>query len=113
MATQLLKKFVNDYSNLYGSQFITYNVHSLIHLPIYVLNHGPLDNFSCFRYDNFIQEIIKSMKSIKYPLQEILNSILEKQKIQKKCPPQLHNQYPALSDEIIHKNSSPFSKIND
>jgi len=113
MATQLLKKFVTDYSNLYGSQYITYNVHSLIHLPVYVLSHGPLDNFSCFRYDNFVQEIIKSMKSIKYPLQEILNSILQKQKIHQKCPPQLHNQYPVLRDEIIHKFASPFFKIND
>jgi len=113
MATELLKKFVNAYSNLYGSQFITYNVHSLIHLPMYVLNHGPLDNFSCFRYDNFIQEIIKSIKSIKYPLQEILNSVLQKQKIHQKCPPQLHDQYPVFSDEILHKTSTPFFKIND
>jgi hypothetical protein len=29
-ASQFLKKFVTDYSFLYGSQFFTYNVHSSI-----------------------------------------------------------------------------------
>ncbi|KAE9523658.1 hypothetical protein AGLY_016210 [Aphis glycines] len=114
LATQFLKKFVNDYSSLYGSQFISYNVHSLVHLPTYVLIHGPLDNFSCFRYDNFLQEIIKSMKSIKYPLQEIFNIISQKQKIYgKKYRSQLHYTFSVLSNEIIHKNSSPFFKVND
>jgi len=68
LSTRFPKKFVNYYSSLYSSHFITYNVHSLIHLPIYVLLYGPLDNFSCFRYENYLQDIKKSIKSIKYPL---------------------------------------------
>jgi hypothetical protein len=113
LATQFLKKFVNDYSNLYGSQFVCYNVHSLIHLPTYVLIHGPLDNFSCFRYDHFIQEIIKSMKSIKYPLQEIFNIISQRQKIHDKYPSQLYNTFFVLINEIIHKDFLPFFTTND
>jgi len=113
LSTQFLKKFVNDYSALYGSQYISYNVHSLIHLPFYVLLHGPLDNFSCFRYENYLQEIKKSIKSIKYPLQEIFNRIVEKQKIYDTLPAQLHKIYPVLSNEIIHSNPSPLFNIND
>ncbi|KAF0722100.1 Uncharacterized protein FWK35_00032924, partial [Aphis craccivora] len=110
---QFLKKFVNDYSALYGSQYISYNVHSLIHLPFYVLLHGPLDNFSCFRYENYLQEIKKSIKSIKYPLQEIFNRIVEKQKMYDTLPTQLHKIYPVLSNEIILSNPSPLFNIND
>lgn len=113
LSTQFLKKFVNDYSTLYGSYYISYNVHSLIHLPFYVLLHGPLDNFSCFGYENYLQERKKSIKSIKYPLQEIFNRIVKKQKIYDTLPPQLHKQYPVLSNEIIHNNTSPLFKLND
>ncbi|KAE9523059.1 hypothetical protein AGLY_016541, partial [Aphis glycines] len=113
LSTQFLKKFVTDYFTLYGSHFITYTVHSLIHLPIYVLLHGPLDNFSCFRYENYLQDVKKSIKSIKYPLQEIFNRISEKQKIYDTIPSQLHKQYPVLSNEITCPGPSPLLNIND
>lgn len=40
---------------------------------------GPLDNFSCFKYENYLQEIKFSIKSSKYCLQEVFNRISEKQ----------------------------------
>lgn len=58
---------------LYGEHFISYNVHSLIHLPKFVKTHGSLDNFSCFRYENYLQKIKNCLKSTKYPLQETYN----------------------------------------
>jgi len=59
----LLKKFVQEYPMLYGEHFISYNVHSLIHLPKFVKVHGSLDNFSCFRYENYLQKIKNCLKS--------------------------------------------------
>jgi len=47
---------------------------------MYVKVHGCLDNFSCFKYENYLQYIKKSIKSAKYPLQEVTNRIMEKQK---------------------------------
>jgi len=41
--------------------------------------HGPLDNFSSFQYENYLQEIKKTVKCARYPLQEISNRIKEKQ----------------------------------
>lgn len=35
LAQNLLNSFVSQYSDLYGAHFVTYNVHSLIHLPMY------------------------------------------------------------------------------
>jgi len=54
MATTLIRKFVYDYSILYENEFITYNVHSLIHLSRFVKHHGPLDSFSAFKFENYL-----------------------------------------------------------
>lgn len=104
---------MNDYASIYGYHLITYNVHSLVHLPIYVLKHGKLDNFSCFRYENYLQDLKKSIKSIKYPLQEIFNRIIENQKINNELPSQLFSQIPSLCNEIIDRIPSPFYNTND
>lgn len=113
LALKFLKKFVTNYSTLYSSHFISYNVHSLINLPGYVLIHGPLDKFSCFRYENYLQDIKKSMISIKYPLQENFNRILQKQNNNVNLPSQLYRQHFVLSNEITHITFSPLYKIND
>lgn len=76
LALKLLKTFVQNYSSIYGPQFINYNVHSLIHLPFFANLHGSLDNFSAFKYENYLQYLKKSMKCCKYPLSEIKNKII-------------------------------------
>ncbi|KAL5236921.1 hypothetical protein ACI65C_004331 [Semiaphis heraclei] len=75
----LLIQFVTEYSDLYGVEFISYNVHGLIHLPDFVLVHGPLDQFSAF----------------KHPLSDIYNRIIEQNKQLKPI-----NNYPVLKKEM-------------
>lgn len=83
LAEKLLLNFVNNYQQCYGNtSCISYNVHGLIHLPYYVMLHGPLDTFLVFKYENFLQKIKKFIKNSRYPLQEIYNRILEHNKIQ-------------------------------
>lgn len=53
-ALQLLEYFVDKYSTIYGDKYISHNVHGLLHLPAECLKHGPLDKFSCFKYENFL-----------------------------------------------------------
>lgn len=60
LASQLILQFVQNYSNIYDSKSVTYNVHSLIHLPFFVNLHGPLDNFSAFKYENYLQTLKRS-----------------------------------------------------
>jgi len=44
--------------------------------------NGPIDNFRCFKYEHFLQYIIKkSIKCAKYPFREIYNRIIEKQSL--------------------------------
>jgi len=48
-ASELLLQFVNGCGLLYDHHYISYNSHTLIHLPLFfTLLYGPLDNFSSF-----------------------------------------------------------------
>ncbi|KAL4134714.1 hypothetical protein QTP88_006437 [Uroleucon formosanum] len=46
IAKNLLISFVSQYPTIYGYEYVTYNVHGLIHLADFALQHGPLDKFS-------------------------------------------------------------------
>ena len=58
-AKTLLKTFVNHYADIYGKDLVVYNVHGLIHLPDDVKMHGPLDTFSSFPFENYLQKLKK------------------------------------------------------
>lgn len=58
----------------------------MLNLTRFVEIHVPLDNFDCFKFENYLQEIKKSIKSTKYILQEINNRIIEQQYICKATP---------------------------
>jgi len=81
VAQKLIIEFVNEYADYYGQHFMTYNVHSLIHLSYYVQIHGCLDNFSAFKFENYLGQLKKSIKHSRYPLQEAANRIIENMNI--------------------------------
>lgn len=66
------------YSQLYGLKHVNYNVHSLLHLPNYVRLYGPLDCWSGYIYENFLQEMKKNVKSGVNIAQQIKNRIVER-----------------------------------
>jgi hypothetical protein len=43
---------VNYAKELYGTEFLVYNVHALLHVCDDVRLYGQLDNISCFPYEN-------------------------------------------------------------
>jgi hypothetical protein len=51
---KMLKNFVQGSRNIYGDSFLSYNVHSVIHLVDDYLKFGPLDNISCFPFENYL-----------------------------------------------------------
>lgn len=67
-ANDLLIFFVENFSDIYGAEFVNHNAHNLIHLAADVKIHGPLDNFSCFKFENYMSTIKRSIKSGKHPL---------------------------------------------
>lgn len=70
IALKFLRKFVINYGVFYGQHYLSYNVHSLIHLPMFTKIHGPLDNFSSFQYESYLQEISNRIKE----KQDIINN---------------------------------------
>ncbi|XP_045034878.1 uncharacterized protein LOC116930280 isoform X1 [Daphnia magna] len=55
-----LKHFIEDAIELYGMQFVSANVHNLIHLTDDVRRFGNLDSFSAYPFENYLQ-IIKNL----------------------------------------------------
>lgn len=57
LANILLQSFVEDFSRIYGRERVSSNIHSLLHLTDMVDRHGPLDQFSCYKYENYYQQL--------------------------------------------------------
>lgn len=101
VANDLLRQFVEEYSFLYGEEYITYNVHGLIHIAHFVKIHGPLDKFSAFKFENYLQMIKMSLKNARFPLQDVFNRIIEQTKIEIVEP---IASYPILKKEIVYNH---------
>lgn len=70
-ADELLHEFVKQFSSIYGEQFISQNVHSLLHLVNQIRKFGPLDCTSAFRFENHMTTIKKMIRKCENPLQQI------------------------------------------
>jgi len=55
-AEKLLQHYVTTFKLLYGEHHISHNVHGLLHIVDDVKHFGPLDMFSSFRFENFMQK---------------------------------------------------------
>lgn len=78
----LLKHFVICFKIIYGPQYVSYNVHGLIHLANDVELHGPLDSFSSFQFENYMQQIKKRVRKDNKPLEQIIRRHTEIEKLE-------------------------------
>ena len=76
-AESLLEYFVGKFQALYGYEFLSYNVHALLHLPEDVRRFGNLDNFSAAKFENYLQRIKKLVQGHSRPLQQIVRRLSE------------------------------------
>jgi len=98
---------MNDCAILYGSEFITYNVHNLIHLPYFVQKHGLLDSFSAFRYENYLKKLKKcEMCQISFTRDKKLVTarINEKYNLINSSTAVSQIKYPLFQKEKLNKN---------
>lgn len=79
-AHNLLVYFVDNFKNLYGPEYMSYNVHNLLHLANDVKTFGSLDKFSCFQFENYLRSIRKRIKNSGKPLEQLINRINEETK---------------------------------
>jgi hypothetical protein len=74
---QLLVIFVQQCEQLYGPEFIVYNVHSIIHIPDDVRKFGALDKISSFPFESFLGKIKKVVRKPQDILQQLSRRLSE------------------------------------
>jgi len=70
-AENLLKHFVHSFVKLYGKTYASHNIHNLLHLVADVRKFGILENFSAFRFENYMSTIKKLLRKGDKPLQQL------------------------------------------
>ncbi|XP_071579356.1 uncharacterized protein [Temnothorax nylanderi] len=104
-AKSLLVWFVSNYGILYRDEYISYNVHNLIHFPDEVQTFGCLDNFSCFKFENHMQKIKKKVRQSRKPLEQLSNCVFEELQLPiQPCP---IIQYPV----VVYKKNKEISYL--
>ncbi|KAB0790335.1 hypothetical protein PPYR_15329 [Photinus pyralis] len=71
-AKELLYSFVKQSKKLYGADFISHNVHCLLHLVDDTNRFGPLDNFSAFPFENYMKTLKRMVRKTHQPLQQVV-----------------------------------------
>lgn len=82
VAEEAIRKFVLKSAKIYGEDFVVYNVHSLLHLCADVQTYGPIERYSCFPFENYLQSLKRRIRSKKLPLQQVCNRITEEENIE-------------------------------
>lgn len=78
-ANNLMIYFVKNFSTIYGREYVSHNIHNLIHLANDSKSWGVVDNFSAFKFENYLYTLKKTIKFSRYPLQQLLNRLAENQ----------------------------------
>lgn len=69
---QLLKYFVKNFEEIYGSKYISHNVHGLLHISKDYRYFGPLDLCSCFPFENHMKILKKMVRKHHKPLEQVV-----------------------------------------
>ena len=100
----LLLNFVNGSAPIYGSSFICYNVHSLIHLPDDYLKFGNLSKITAFPFESYLGAHIKGAVRAGFkPLQQIGSHICQINQSPSK-PIENHALPTKIIKNCIHEN---------
>jgi hypothetical protein len=72
----LLNNFVLGVQRLYGKGFVSYNVHSLVHLPDDYMKWGSLDTVSCFQFESYLGQYVKGrLTGRNRPLEQVCRHV--------------------------------------
>lgn len=77
----LLEYFTKQFIVLYGAEYISHNVHGLVHVVDDCKFFGNLDLYSAFPFENYLQHLKRLVRKPDVPLAQILNRIHESQNL--------------------------------
>ena len=77
-ACELMRHFVSNCERLYGTEFVMYNIHSLLHLGDDVKHfEASLDEISSFPFENFLQTLKRLIRSPSNPISQVVKRMHE------------------------------------
>ena len=68
-----LQLFVSQVSQLFGKFNMTYNMHILLHLPEFVKQHGTLNEFSTFEFENLLSRLKLHIRKTRFIESHVFN----------------------------------------
>lgn len=93
-AQALLQHFIDTFIILYGKQFVSHNVHGLLHIVNDAKLLGTLDEFSAFPFENKLRLLKRQLRKSDRPLQQLHRRYIEESNnIINPVDPLLVNEY--------------------
>ncbi|XP_063634858.1 uncharacterized protein LOC134805495, partial [Cydia splendana] len=77
LAKELLQYFVQHYKDFYGADYITSNVHNLVHVTDEVDRFGPLHTFNAYPFENKLYFIKRMLRHGNRPLAQVAKRFSE------------------------------------
>jgi hypothetical protein len=77
LAHVLFCDFIQDFAEIFGESYISYNFHMLSHLAEESKKNGPLDEFSAFPFESFLGRMKYFISSKNNQLEQISNRVSE------------------------------------
>ena len=105
-AKQLIHTFLAKSSELYGSEFMVYNVHCLSHISSDASEFNCLDNCSAFPFENYLQYLKKKIRSSRRPLVQIIKRIKECDELQNPYELGMKNETMRIDNAYILDDNS-------
>ncbi|XP_052891199.1 uncharacterized protein LOC128299314 [Anopheles moucheti] len=78
LANTLLKLYVQQYANIYGPEFVSSNVHNLLHIFKDVQQYGSLCSISSYPFENHLQYLKRSLRNGWKCLEQTINRLSER-----------------------------------
>ncbi|XP_071580030.1 uncharacterized protein [Temnothorax nylanderi] len=107
----LLEYFVNTFSQIYGEQYISHNIHNLLHIFADVRKYGPVDEFSAFPFENHMTYIKTLIRKPDKPLQQLVKRYAEIEMLGLKASNPV-NFYDHMRFKKSHKNGPVIDGYN-
>jgi hypothetical protein len=109
-AHQLLLHFVSKGDQLYGREFLIYNVHSLLHLTRDASRFGDLDFCVSCKFESYMQQLKWKVRTGKSPAVQLVKQILESTAVEK-IPVQHQNIYYQHPDNAYTTNEGKHCEV--
>lgn len=108
-ARELLDFFVHSFQSIYGLQYVSHNVHGLLHLHDDYKLYGPLDNCSAFKFENHMKTLKSYLRKHEKPLLQVMNRYHEIETVQLISNLQVKSDEPLFKTE--HNNGPLLNEI--